>query len=448
MKHPYPSILLVCLAIFGLSAPVTAHAQAQPGAIPEFVPSSPWVVGETGLSEVRGVSGLKLPCMMVNQFDNGFIMRLAGGGNNLSAMAIDFRQPIFAKGRRYGAALYTDTGFHATVQGTAFNDATLIFNLRDAGDVYSALKAGRILGLSIGNNDMRFSLSNITQGLDNLEGCFSGAVPAPSVQQATQQATNQASQGADDMSAMPSFDQQPTSLADIQSQSAAHSAGNEVYIKRGEKLPRGVTSHMGASPAQMATQSGTWQAQAGENIQTVLSRWADVAGVELNWNASGDGQVAQDFAHNGNFNDAVTALLSENAAASGLRSNFDDGAGARANAPTYVSHAPTPLTPAPPRAVSAPNGQFATGGRWMAPKGGSLQAVLEQWASKAGVELLWYANSGYIIKDNINQGGAFETALQSLLESYASDNNRPAARLNTDPGTGRKVLVVESDRTL
>ena len=117
MKHPYPSILLVCLAIVGLNFPSVARAQVQPGAIPEFVPSSPWVVGETGLSEVRGIAGLKLPCMMVNQFDNGFIMRLAGGGQNLSAMAVDFRQPIFAKGRRYGAALYTDAGFHATVQG-------------------------------------------------------------------------------------------------------------------------------------------------------------------------------------------------------------------------------------------------------------------------------------------------------------------------------------------
>lgn len=450
MKYSYQSALLVSLFVLGLGP--SAQAQVQSGTIPEFVPSSPWVIGETGLAEVRGVQGVKLPCMMVNQFDNGFIVRFAGGGNKLSAMAIDFRQPIFRKGGRYGASVYTDAGFTGAVQGTAFNESTLIFNLRDAGDMYGALKSGKLLGVSIGNNDMRFSLSNMGQGLERLESCFGGA-PAPSAQSAAAQIQNPGAAPA--VEPATDFAQTPTSLAEIQAAAPAaegRSAGHEVYIKRGQKMPQNVTSNrMGASPAQMG--NGPWTAKAGDNLQSVMSGWADKAGVDLQWQASGGGQVAQDFTHNGTFQEAVTALLSENAAASGLQSHYDNGTSPRARSASYVAADPVPLSPASvpnvaPTLPSAPRSDVSANGRWMAPRGGSLQSVLQQWGAQQGVEVLWYANSGYTIKDNINQGGSFESALQTLLQTYENDNNRPVGRLNTDPGTGRKVLVIETDRAL
>lgn len=460
MKLTSGAALLAFLVIFSASS--DARAQVQAGAIPEFIPSSPWVIGESGLGEARGLP-VKLPCMMANQYDNGFVVRFAGGGNQLTAMAIDFRQNIFTPGMRYPAAIYTDAGFGGAVQGSAFNGSTLVFNLRDAGDVYGALRGARLFGLSMGQNDMRFSLNNFAQGLSNLEGCYGGGAPAS--QQQNAMAPAPAAPAA--QAPFPTFDQTPTTLAEIQQKAddEAHSAGREVYIKRGEKQsqpagPRmnvnGVMKSTGEqqpSRAAMGSAMGAWNARAGESLQEVVSRWSHTAGVELQWQASnGGGAVAQDFAHSGSFNDAVAALLAENAAASGLKSNYDAGTSPRANAPTFVADAP-PMEIEPRQSSADPTSAYAQGvggrgGQWRAPKGGSLQSVLQQWAAQSDVELLWYATGGYPVKNDINQGGSFESALQTILQSYESDNNRPVARLNTDPGTGRKVLVVESDRTL
>lgn len=447
MKYTSRSALLAFLVIFS----VNGNAQAQTAGATEFIPSSPWVIGEAGLSEARGLPGLKLPCMMVNQYDNGFVVRFAGGGNQLTAMAIDFRQNIFAPGNRYPAALYSDNGFNGRLQGSAFNGSTLVFNLRDAGDVYTALRSARVFGLSMGQNDLRFSLSNFQQGLSNLESCFNGGAAADATQQAA------ASQ-----QPLPDFSQQPTTLAEIQQ---GDSAGREVYIKRGEQIAHPAGPRMNAnaamkstgvqpSKANMGSAMGGWNARAGESLQEVISRWSTTAGVDLQWQASnGGGAVAQDFNHNGSFNDAVTALLAENAAASGLRSNYDAGNSPRANAPTYVAADAPPMAIEPRQSSADPTSAYAQGvsgkgGQYRAPKGGSLQSVLQQWSAQNNVELLWYANGGYPVKSDINQGGTFESALQTILQSYEGDNNRPVARLNTDPETGRKVLVVESDRTL
>lgn len=448
--------LLTVFAIFSISG--AAHAQAQPGAIPEFIPSSPWVIGESGMGQARGLP-MKLPCMMVNQFDNGFVVRFAGGGGQLTAMAIDFRQNVFAPGMRYPAALYTDNGFGGAVQGSAFNGSTLVFNLRDIGDVYNAMRSARGFGLSMGQNDLRFSLSNFSQGLNNLEGCYGGGAAPSAAQQ----------QNAAIAPAAPSYDfnQQPTTLAEIQqgADDETNSAGREVYIKRGQTQAQsaGPRMNVGAamkstgeqqpSRAAMGSAMGAWNARAGESLQDVIGRWATTAGVDLQWQASnGGGQVAQDFNHNGSFNDAVSALLAENAAASGLKSHYDSGTSPRANPPTYVADAP-PMAMEPRTSDADPTSAYAQGvsgkgGQWRAPKGGSLQATLQQWAAQSNVELLWYATGGYKVKNDINQGGTFETALQTILQSYENDNNRPVAHLNTDPQTGRKVLVVESDRTL
>ncbi len=450
MKYTSRAALLSLLVIF--SANGSALAQAQTASIPEFIPTSPWIIADTGLQDARGLRGIALPCMMANQYDNGFVVRFAGGGGNLTAMAVDFRQNVFVRGMRYPAALYTDTGFRGTVQGSAFNTSTLIFNLRDAGDVYTALKASRSLGLSMGNNDLRFALTNIAQGLVNLDGCYGGGNAGAPAAMPTQDASY----------APPAMDQ-PTSLADIQESAQrptaeGRSAGREVYVKRGEKVPQAVGPRANVSAGMKSTGNkpsaaamGSWRAQAGEDIKAVVGRWSQTAGVDLQWQSSSNGQVAQNFSHNGSFSDAVSALLAENAAASGLQSRYDDGAAPRANAPTYVADAP-PMEIEPRQSSADPTSAYAQGvargGQWKAPRGGSLQSVLQQWTTQQNVELLWYANGGYTVKNDVNQGGTFESALQTILQSYEGDNNRPVARLNTDPSTGRKVLVIESDRVM
>lgn len=429
----WPGLAALLTVAVSLSALTAAQARAQQG-IPEFIPSSPWVVGQNNLSDVRGLQGVKLPCMMVNQFDNGFVVRFAGGGQRLTAMAVDFRQDIFRQGTRYSAAVYTDAGYRGAVKGSAFNASTLVFNLRDETGFYNALRQGRSLGLSIGPNDMRFSLSNIQQGIERLESCYGGNASVDA---------RQAAAAASAMAPAPSFNQLPTSLAEIQ----ADSSGQEVYMKRTDK-PQGADNRMGS------TAGRTWRASAGESLYGVLARWAGEAGVDLQWQAAGGGgQVAQDFQQISTFEEAVAALLAENAAASGLQGRFDNGVASRpieswgAQQASYGQVEPSSVMP-PRRAAPAGSSAAGAAGQWSASRGSSLQGVLQEWAGKAGVELLWYANSGYTLPKDINQGGTFESALQGLLQSYENNNNRPVGRLNTDPNSGRRVLVIETDRAL
>ena len=66
--------------------------------IPSFTPVEGWQVTKTSLAQARGLQNVRLPCLMTSEFDNGFIVRLSGGGGNILAMAIDFRQRLFKPG--------------------------------------------------------------------------------------------------------------------------------------------------------------------------------------------------------------------------------------------------------------------------------------------------------------------------------------------------------------
>ena len=72
-------------------------AQAQD--TPVFTPVGAWEINKTDLSNVRGLGNMKLPCVITNEFDNGFVMRLSCGGGNLLAMAVAFRQNVLLKSK-------------------------------------------------------------------------------------------------------------------------------------------------------------------------------------------------------------------------------------------------------------------------------------------------------------------------------------------------------------
>ena len=71
--------LFAFFAVFLLSMQ-SAQAQMPGATIPEFLPATPWMIGKTQLAEARGLKNIKLPCVMVAEFNNGFTMRLSGGG--------------------------------------------------------------------------------------------------------------------------------------------------------------------------------------------------------------------------------------------------------------------------------------------------------------------------------------------------------------------------------
>lgn len=460
---------ILASAAFCVLIPAGASAQK----IPVFHPG-PWEVGSTQLANARGLKPMKLPCIISTEYDNGYAVRFSGGGGNLLALAVDFRQEVFKQGRKYNAMLSIGDSYVKQVSATAFTPSTLIFNLRPLGDFYGTLQKGKQLEIGIDDNAMKFNLNDIAASFEGLEGCYNGGQAAP-----IKPIINEASIDAkaapakvpdvEKVAAAPlprSFDEivqnsepataSPMRIAEPKPAPVATPVVAEVAPPVTPRGPEGITPMPGkisrnndpvptaklqtaaavpvaetvksapvvAAPVTPVAQKITptqWTARAGEDLKIVLSRWADRAGYDLDWQSAQDGKVAQDVSMSGSFEEAVSQLLAENSAATGISGRFDTAQG---SVPVAGSAA-----------------------AWNAKPGASLQSVLDTWGAKAGVAVVWQGSINAPIKTAINDNGNFESAVGTLLDQYSNDSTRPVGRLNVDPQTGQKTLYMEMDRS-
>ena len=422
MRHFKLLVKLLVLLLMAAAMPMVARAQAPSAGIPHFMPTESWQVQPTALAQARGLSKIKLPCMMASQYDNGYIVRLSGGAGNFLAMAVDFRQSVFHQGRKYNARINFDGASTQQTKATAFSESVLIFNLRNLSGFYQALQNASSMGLEVEGNAMAFSLGSFEEGADRLEACynpsFKGATP-PTPRKNTVQNIGQ-------NTTMSKWDE-------------------EVTPTPAPRLSRGLRSTK--SPSSML-----WEAKAGDDLKRTLQGWAARAGVELSWQANQGGRVANDIRVSGTFEEAVQNLMAQNAAAMGLEANLMGNGTRGASAATSAPQRIVPISSAP-SAVAKPAGKLAGGqqagnARWFAPAGSSLQQTLQIWSKQAGVEMEWQSNEGFAVKRAVSANGSYESALQSLLGQYTGDKVRPAAQLNNDPITGRRFLFIQSTRVL
>jgi len=419
---------------FGLVLSLGAPAQAQMGNVapdktPSFQVSAPWEITKTNLSQVRGLQDMALPCLMTAEFDNGFIMRVSGGGNQILSMAIDFRQGVFSKGKRY-SALVTVGGQTRTIKARAFAPNILLFNVREWSGFYAAMQKGSAMILDVEGNKMRFDMGAMGSAMNNLERCF------------------------DPQTVRDNGGVMPVALPD---------AGNDIEWNDARQMSNGTierevldwerpksSAPVSLAPPKAPIAAGPssvpqlWSARAGEPLDAVLTRWGNQAGVDVSWQAGAPMMVQSDFEFNGGFTQAVQTLMAQNAALSGLKANLiEDGAMVNARA-DRISNQPQSLVP---EASNAPAPmQKPAEARWSAPAGSSLQGVLRYWAEREGVEFVWQSSQNWDLKRGVNASNSFEAAVQSALEQFSSDRTQPTARLNKDPKTGQRVLFVMSDK--
>lgn len=503
--------VLAALAV-GILLPGQALAQD----VPSFQPAGAWQVGSTELSNVRGLSNMKLPCVVSNEYDNGFVVRFSGGGGKLLAMAVDFRQNVFKQGRKYDAMLSVGDSYAKQVSASAFTSNTLIFNLRPLNDFYQVVKNGETVEISLEGNVFEFSLGQFGVAMPALESCYAGEKTAPvkpmidSVQQA-----DAGSLGRAGAAPVPSVEASPAtppvatplpeeiaskpmpkSMDDIiQGDEAAKTAQQNSLPASGKgpmkiaqvtpqvpkaQIPRGpeegsaadrvtpeprqvsravdtgpnvaprsilppatsaqkaVASSPVAAP-QPAPAVAQWDAKAGEDMKIVLSRWAERAGYDLEWQAAQEGKVAQDIRLSGSFEDAVSQLLAENGAAMGMAAHVETGQGAPKPI-TKSAAAPEPRSMEPTQAAIP-----AFHSQWFASAGSNIQSIVDEWSSRAGVKVVWQSYMNFPVKSPVNVNGSYESAIQSLLDQYAGDSARPVAQLNIDPNTGVRTLLMDMD---
>ncbi len=442
-------IPLTLLSLSMLSMPTFAHAQMASQEIPQFLPKAGWTVKPAVTGDLRSLNGLKLPCLMMVEYDNGYVMRLSGGNGQLMAMAIDFRQDVFVQGRKYNANILIDGTSIAQVQATSFSKNALIINTRNIENIYNKIATGQQLSLDVEGNQFQFRLGNISEASQRLESCYNGdnAISTAGMPQAL---------GGDRPS--PSSNIETASLGN---QSTANIQWNDT--KQAISNPRSIVEMPPSQPRRLKP-SEIWRARKGDSIKATLTRWADKAGVAIDWQADIQGEVIQDMALTNSFENAVQTLIAQNAAATGIQADMRGSVQAsnQNSEASPISRMPTQLMPvsssssvSPPRTtqLSTPpqtmrRNTTQNNANWQVNQGENLRVALEEWSERAGVELHWQANQSFSVRQNIASDGSYEEALRSILTQFTNDSVRPLAQLNNDPTTGRRILIVQSSRVL
>ncbi|PZQ48094.1 MAG: hypothetical protein DI551_02140 [Micavibrio aeruginosavorus] len=460
--------VLLALALCSL---VSIPALAQDAPPPVFTPASGWTVGASQVSNVRGLKGIKLPCVASTEYDNGFVVRFSGGGGQILAMAVDFRQNVFTQGKKYNAMLSVGESYAKQVSASAFTGSTLIFNLRPLGDFYSVSKNAPGIEIDIEGNKMGFSLGQLAKAYADLESCYTGgnAQPVPPIGEGVRSASAQPVPAVEKPAALSPM---PPKIAANETNDVAPNAPTPLPTMAGKNLPKSfkdIVQNDSAKPDPIAPRisraeasaiapraplamppsaptpvvaATVWDAKAGEDMRAVLSRWASRAGYDLDWQSTQNGRVAQDLKLNGSFEDAVSQLLAENSAATGMDAHVETATGDRKDLGSILAQsASAPMAPAV-APIQAAIPAYRTS--WTAPAGANLQAVLDDWAAKAGVSIVWQSYENFPVKKAVSVNGSFEEAVQSLLDQYGSDSRRPLGQLNIDPSTGARTLLMDA----
>lgn len=85
---------------------------------------------------------------------------------------------------------------------------------------------------------------------------------------------------------------------------------------------------------------------------------------------------------------------------------------------------------------------------WVAPRASTLRQVLTDWTREAGVQMQWSAQYDYPLMSDVQIGGTFEEAVETLLSGLVDAQPRPVARLHPNEPNGPAILVVETRHIL
>lgn len=498
------------------------------GASTMLEPTGQWLVNSAVEQGMTPAGAAQTPCIMANQYNNGFILRVAGGGGKILSVSIDFRQDAFQKGAAYPVTVSVDGHAPQSLQASAFTPNILVIGIAGGDSLYEQLQSGKALTVSLAGQTMSFSLAQSSDGLRRLESCYSPpqmeqgtrvtAIPTTPDTQVYVKRETTAEEGpqfkqpsAQDLLKAPAeapvssrspLDELPplseTEMADLnltpedlapydpqvippapaaKPAASPKPAGMTLAAKdrdasytstrpqrladAGAPAPRSdvprapapitrqelaaveparvmsdIPQRPSGPPVSIAPRSSSvsqqplstphapvaaarWQAEAGEDIRDVLSRWAARDERDFVWDADrAGGRLVRDIAMDGSFEEAVAQVMADNAAALGLESRFVEEQPMTGTATTMSARA-----------------------------GDDLRDVVQRWAAQNNVTLDWRADEPFRLPHEVSAQGDFAQALEAALTQFDNRNVRPVGQLNRDPVTGRLSLTIETDRT-
>lgn len=400
-----PAFALLAMCALAPASPA-AHAQAKPqtppGAAP-FVPTSGWLVGPAAVDATLAGRDLGLPCVMANQYNNGFFFRFSVRAGTIPALAVDTHRNAFAVGDGFPVEMTVDSAFSQTLSATAHSAGVFLTSVPDGKALHDALHKGKYMTLTIGDIAMRFALPGLENGLARAAQC-----------------QRQATQG-----------QAPSPTAAAAAVSPDYKNLLAPYAASAHASPAAPIAHPGNAAAQPSPDEDDSARIAGldsmlDNAAQALARLAPASGAVRPYGMQG------------------TKIVPPPAARPSAAAISSSGPKA-ASAPPPPARSPRDILENASLPVSSPDTQDRPM-RWRAAGGANLHEVLDVWTSGAHVRLVWEAEHEFAVPQPLTVQGTLEDAVRQLLEQYGQNSVRPVARLFVDPAFQQKVLLVEEKR--
>lgn len=385
--------VLSLLLAAGLLPFSSAQAGFETSHVEISTPTSAWLVGPSLVADTDATRGLHVPCIMVNQFSSGHSVRFSAGGEKVYAIAIDYRQRLFNKAELYDVELGVGNSFDAVVSALAYNTDTLLISMQGFPDFYDALKTSKTMFIKNGDDTVDLALAGVSEGLERVETCYSDSVK------------NHATQAA-----MPSAI--PGELGDI--------------TPMPEETQNSIKD-TAAAPA-VAPMMPQVEDSVKEHQQEVDALIDDLL------------QVSADTPKTGNVDKIVkggpVAVTGGRLARTWASPDLQDTLPAPAAPPRANEHARAPQSEPVANQVRT----------WRAIRGSSLREIIDVWAQKENVRVVWMAGEEFTIQESMSVQGKFEDAILTVLNQFGEENARPVGKIYVDPQFNQKVLLVEAKK--
>lgn len=123
-------------------------------------------------------------CLMVNEYNNGFIMQFQASKGNIESLSIDLRQSAFQKGQSKKVTATLPGKTSVSLPAKAFNSDTIAINMAGQNSFFQAMKSASALDIKIDNNAFRFFTTGFANAARSFESCMNPAVAARPVAEA------------------------------------------------------------------------------------------------------------------------------------------------------------------------------------------------------------------------------------------------------------------------
>lgn len=432
-------VFLVLFAVFILALPTKpVSAGFETDGVDVFIPTSAWLVGPATLLQPAD-AGFAMPCVMTNQFNNGYTMRFSGGGGRVLAMALDFRQDAFKVGERYDISLSVPPDFEQTVSATAHNSGTILVNLQKQDGFYDALSAGKYLHLTVGAQKLDFALLGVKDGLQRVEACYSPVKQTSEPEIFVRDAKK---------SAPKPTQASPVYVSQVRPQDETPS-DDKILMPMPEGYLKPETNKAPETQQKVPTAGIGGQLAALDNMLENAAQ--KLAALEP---AAGFGEVAGAVEPPPRVEPKTSipaAPIGKPLANTWLSPLVKQQQGMKQRDIMVVSQPQQQIQqqvqPQIQQQVRQQESPAAVGRekRWRAIKGTNLREVLDVWTKNDNVRLLWKTQREFSIADSVSMQGTFEDALLGLLGQYQGDKKRPLGRIYVDPVLNQRVLVIRTE---